>query len=71
MPLSDGYAAEIASLEEALAVGEVTIESDGERVTYRNPADIMRGIDYFQRKAASAVGAASRPNTTVAVYSVD
>lgn len=64
------YSAKIAALETALASGELTVESDGERVTYRSITDLRSALDYFAAKqsAASAPGGQVRPATTVAVY---
>ena len=59
MPAPD-YATEIAALEEGLASGEATVESDGDRVTYRGVSDIMAAVAYFQRKAAAAMGPLTR-----------
>lgn len=50
------YAAKIAALETALASGELTIESDGERVTYRSVSDLKAALEYF--KAAETQAAA-------------
>lgn len=48
----------IAALETAVATGELTIESNGERVTYRSMDDLIKGLNYFkaQQAAASAAG---------------
>lgn len=69
MPAPD-YAIEIAKLEKGLGSGEARIESEGESITYRGVADIMRAIDYFKQIAAPAIAPAgiSRPASTVAVY---
>lgn len=53
MPAPD-YAAEITGLESALASGELTVEQDGERVTYRSRADIEGALTYFRNRAAAA-----------------
>lgn len=62
-----GYETEIAALEAAAATGELTVESDGDRVTYRSTADLLKTLDYFRRMAAAAVSA-SRPRAVVAVF---
>ena len=54
MPAPD-YATEIAALERGLGSGEARIESDGDSVTYRGVADIMRALDYFTQRAAPAM----------------
>ena len=60
------YSAQIAALEAALAAGELTVESDGDRVTYRSAADLKSALDYFRQQQASS--GTSRPSTTVAVF---
>lgn len=62
-----GYETEIAALEAAAATGELTVESDGDRVTYRSTADLLKTLDYFRGKAAAATSA-SRPRAVVAVF---
>lgn len=53
MPAPD-YATEIAALETALSTGELTIEQDGERVTYQSASDLVKRLSYFQQRAAQA-----------------
>lgn len=53
MPAPD-FASEIGQLEAAIASGELTIESNGERVTYRSTDDIKKALAYFENKAAAA-----------------
>lgn len=53
MPAPD-YAVEIANLEAAAASGELTIEQDGERVTYRTMNDLVRALNYFKGRAEEA-----------------
>ncbi len=64
------YATKIASLEEAAASGELTVEADGDRVTYRSMSDLMKALDYFRRQQDAAVttGALTQPRSTVAVF---
>lgn len=63
------YETEIASLEAAAASGELTIESNGERLTYRSMSDLLAALDYF-KKAAAAAAAPGRTvsNTTLAQF---
>ena len=63
-------AAKIAKLEEALASGVLTVESDGERLTYRSRADLLGAIDYFKRALAEETPsvATQRPASTLAVF---
>lgn len=58
----------IAELEEALGNGVLTIESDGERITYRSTSDLMDAIRYNRGLLAQGGGAVARPASTVAVY---
>ncbi|MDP3853161.1 phage head-tail joining protein [Phenylobacterium sp.] len=53
MPAPD-YATEISGLVNALASGELTIEQNGERVTYRSVKEIRSALDHFRDLAASA-----------------
>lgn len=69
MPAPD-YATEIAAIEAAMAAGELTIESDGDRVTYKSTSDMMKSLTYFKDKAAAASGT-SRRGSTVAVFDRD
>ena len=62
-----GYETEIAALEAAAATGELTVESDGDRVTYRSTSDLLKMLDYFRTKAASA-SAPSGARAVVAVF---
>lgn len=67
MPAPD-YAVEIAALERALASGELTVESDGDRVTYRSTSDIITTLNHFRSKAAAAAGTLRRTGSTVASF---
>ncbi|MBA4092264.1 MAG: hypothetical protein C0494_16965 [Sphingobium sp.] len=63
------YSSKITALEDALASGELTVESDGERVTYRSVTDLKAALDYFSGKnGGSGVTGDVRPATTVAYY---
>jgi hypothetical protein len=57
----------IAALEAALASGELSVESDGDKVTYRSISDLSKALDYFLRQQAAA-GGVSRPSTTFACF---
>lgn len=71
MPAPD-YASEIAALEAAMAAGELTVESDGERVTYQNFTDLRRRLDFFLERAAAFSGPQTRrpggSSTSFAVF---
>lgn len=63
------YADEIAGLRAAMASGELTVESNGERVTYRSMADIRAALGYFEGMAADASAAPRvRSGTTLATF---
>lgn len=62
MPAPD-YATEIAALQAAAASGELTIESNGERVTYRSTTDLLMTLDYFRGLAARASGSTGSAST--------
>lgn len=65
------YSSKIAALEEALASGELTVESDGERLTYRSVSELKAALDYFSARNSAAAPPAppvARPSTTVAYY---
>lgn len=64
------YATEIAALEAALAAGELTVESDGDKVTYRSTADLLTALAYYRNKAASASGTLTR-RSSVAIFDRD
>lgn len=49
------YTAEIAALETALASGELTVEIEGRRVTYRSAGELKSAIAFFQAKDDRAV----------------
>lgn len=60
------YSAQIAAIDAALASGELTVESDGDRVTYRSIADLKAAREHFVRLQAAAT--TQRPSATVAVF---
>jgi hypothetical protein len=64
------YSTKISALEEALASGELTVESDGERLTYRSVAELKGALDYFVSRHSGATPPvpAVRPASTVAYY---
>lgn len=73
MPAPD-YTVEIARLEAAVSSGELTIEQDGERVTYRSMADLVTALNYFKGQATQAgrpTGDQSQFGFTVPVYTRD
>lgn len=68
MPAPD-YAVEIAALEAAAATGELTVESDGDRITYRNMADLLKALTFFEgRRDAAARGRFGAGSVTLAVF---
>lgn len=68
MPAPD-FVAEIAALEAAAATGELTVEDNGERVTYRSMKDLLAALEYFRGRARAAQPTSVRRSaTTVAAY---
>ena len=67
------YSAKIIALESALASGELTVESDGERVTYRSVRDLKEALSYFKAEQVTSLSPSgvARPASTVAVYTPD
>lgn len=65
------YATKIAALEDAMASGELTVESDGERVTYRSIADIRSALDYLKQQQSATTTPRQRPASTLAMYFPD
>jgi hypothetical protein len=69
------YTAQITALEAALASGELTVEYNGRRVTYRSPQDILVAIAYLRRLSeAPAPGQpapATASRTTLATFGSD
>ncbi|MHA3791461.1 phage head-tail joining protein [Sphingomonas sp. YL-JM2C] len=66
------YAAKISALEDAMASGELTVESDGERVTYRSVTELLKARDVFVALQASQSGSGSqRPASTLVCYDPD
>lgn len=59
MPAPD-YALEIAALDRAIGSGELTIESEGERVTYRSMTDLKAARRHFETLVAQANAATAR-----------
>ncbi len=72
MPAPD-YAVEIANLEAAASSGELTVEENGTRVTYRSMSDLMTSLTYFRGQAVlSSVATGAAPsNVTVAAFDRD
>ncbi len=55
-------AAKIAALEEALASGELTVESQGDRMTFRSVKELRASIDYFKSQLPTDPLATDRPS---------
>ena len=62
------YATKITALEDALASGELTVEADGDRVTYRSVKELRSALDYMKTQQAAALTSTQRPASTVAAY---
>jgi hypothetical protein len=64
MALSDSQVdAAITALETALATGELTVEYNGRRVTYRSATDIAAALDYFKRRKSGVPASGPAPAT--------
>lgn len=61
--------AQIDALEAALASGELTVEYNGNRTTYRSVAELKQAIRYFKDELATS--SASRINQTFAQFTRD
>jgi hypothetical protein len=70
MPAPD-YAAEIAALTAAAASGELTIETNDERVTYRSMSDLLSALAFFKGEARMSGPAGRRSNSTLAAFESD
>lgn len=62
------YQAKKDALEEALLAGELTVESDGDRVTYRSIGEIRSAIAYCDERLAAVQSAKLSVKTTLASY---
>lgn len=66
------YAARITALEAAVGQGVLTVETDGQRVTYRSMDDLLKALTYFRAQAAQAGGAGSPVyGATLATFGAD
>lgn len=64
--------AELDALADQLVAGltaELTVESDGDRVTNRSVGDIERALNLIENRKALAVAPARRASTTVVGFS--
>jgi hypothetical protein len=68
-------AAAISALETALASGELTVEYNGRRVTYRSSSEIVSALNHFKRESqgvpASGPAPATASRTTYASFERD
>lgn len=62
------YSTKIAALEDAMASGELRVESDGEVLVYRSISDLKAALDYFKQQTAATASPTPRPASTLAVY---
>jgi hypothetical protein len=64
-------AAQLTALEEAIASGELTVEFEGKRVTYRSMAELLQARDVVKAglEAAGTLPASAR--TSYAAHSKD
>lgn len=61
----------IDRLEAALVSGELTVEYDGTRITYRSTDDLRKAIAYAREQLNVAAGRPSRTTQTYAVFTRD
>jgi hypothetical protein len=50
--MATDYASLVVQLEAALARGELTIEANGERITYKSAPDLINAINYMRSQMA-------------------
>lgn len=55
------YTTQIAALEAALASGELSVEYNGRRVTYRSTEDLVAALNYFKRANAGVPSSGPAP----------
>ena len=71
----DEINAAILALETALASGQLTVEYDGRRVTYRSASEIETALAYFRRQAQQIPATGPAPSSadrgTYAAFSRD
>lgn len=60
--------AHLDALETAIASGELTVEYDGKRVTYRSISDLKAAADYVRSQIADQ-SAEGRAEQTLATFS--
>lgn len=65
------YSAKIAALEEAVGSGVLTVESNGERMTYRTMADLLIALNYFTDKQAQFNPSSVEYGSTLVVFGDD
>jgi copper chaperone CopZ len=56
----DGH---IAALQASLASGELTVEYDGRRVTYKDTKNLLDAINYYQRLRAQIPATGPAPSS--------
>lgn len=57
--------ADLDRIKHAIATGELSIEKDGKKVTYRSISELMRARDDIVNELASQGLAPARPRATV------
>lgn len=63
--------AQLEAIETAIASGELTVEFDGKRVTYRDMADLMKARDTIKGELEAAGLIATTPRRSYAAHSKD
>jgi hypothetical protein len=59
-------AADLSNIESAIATGELTVEVDGKRVTYRSMDDLLKARSTIQAALQAAGAASSSPRISYA-----
>jgi len=63
--------AQVDALEAAMMRGELTVEHDGKRVTYRSVDDMQKAIAYGKQQLADAANGGSPTTQSYAEFSRD
>lgn len=63
--------AQLEAIETAIASGELTVEFDGKRVTYRDMADLMRARDTIKGELEASGVLIAAPRRSYAAHSKD
>jgi hypothetical protein len=62
---------QLTAIETAIATGELTVEYDGKRVTYRSMDDLLKARDHIRGELEAAGLVATSPRVSYAAHSKD